>query len=150
MYSSRIRTDCSLLYGGVLSRGLSVQGDLWISVQRGPLSRESLFRRALCPGGSLSGGSLSMGVYVQEGLCPEGGGSLSEGISVRETPLPCGQTDTCENITLPQTSFAGGKNTVLPLYNLKLNSGWILSIVKYEWEFTDMTTLMELVDISCP
>ena len=48
-------------------------------------------------GDSLSRGSLSKGVSVQEG-------SLSDIL-----PPSCGQADACENITLPLTSFAGSK-----------------------------------------
>ena len=61
---------------GSLSRGVSVRGCLCPGVS---LSGGSLSMGVLCPGVSLSGGSLSMGV-----LCP--GGSLSRGVSVREIP----------------------------------------------------------------
>ena len=40
----------------------------------------------LCPVGSLSRGSLSMGVSVQGGLCP-GGSLFIEGTFVMETPI---------------------------------------------------------------
>ena len=67
-----------------------------------------------CTGGSLSRGSLFMGVSIQwESLSREvSGGSLSRGSLSGRPHHPCGQADSCENITLPQTLFAGGKKIV--------------------------------------
>ena len=59
---------------------------------RGSLSRRGV-QGSLCPGGSLSRGSLFRGVSVKGGLCP--GGSLSRGISVLGNLCPGGSLSGC-------------------------------------------------------
>ena len=82
----------SLCLEGSLSRGISVQGDLWgVSVQGGVCVHGRVCPVGLCLGGSLSRGGLSPGRSLsrgskprrgspsgeplsKEGLCPRGGG----------------------------------------------------------------------------
>ena len=70
----------------------------------------SLFRGVLCPVRAVfvQEGSLSEGISVQGGLCPEQDICLEsvsiQGVSVQrdgDTPIPCEQTDRCKNITFP-------------------------------------------------
>ena len=66
---------CDSVHGG---GGVSVQGvSVW-----GPLSRGSLSREGLCPGGLSVQGGLCLGATVQWGLCL---GVSVQGVSVRET-----------------------------------------------------------------
>ena len=97
-----------------MTRGYSVQGSLsrgsqsrvvsvWGSLCPGVLCHRSLSRGGLCPGRSLSRGSLPRGVSVQGGLCPGGSlsrGSLSRGISV--------QGGLCAGVSLSGESLSRG------------------------------------------
>ena len=114
MHSSRMRTGrslivcCSLLPGGVWSRGGSGPGEVW--------SRGGLPGRGgeVLPGRQRGGFSLAGGLVQGVGGClvlggspwqAEGGFPLAGGFSLADPPPVNRMTDRCKNITLATTSL---------------------------------------------